>query len=94
MNKLIDYTANLLSKYDLDYETILSFLEIPNQDMGDVALPCFKLAKILHKSPIEIANNLQNQISDPNLEKIESVNGFLNFTFKPQFISNTLLSVL
>ena len=92
MNKLIDYTANLLSKYDLDYETILSFLEIPNQDMGDVALPCFKLAKILHKSPIEIANNLQNQISDPNLEKIESVNGFLNFTFKPQFISNTLLS--
>lgn len=31
----------------------------PDSKMGDVAIPCFGLAKILHKSPVKIAADLK-----------------------------------
>ena len=39
----------------------LQFIETPpNNDMGDFALPCFKLSKIMRLSPIKIAEDLAN----------------------------------
>ena len=41
-------------------DDIAGFLEIPPQkEMGDYALPCFKLAKLLRKSPVMIAEGLE-----------------------------------
>ncbi len=94
MNKLYQYVANLLANEQLTSEMILENLETPSADKGDVALPCFKFAKTLHTSPIAIANELAKNINDENLLKVENVNGFLNFTFKPEFIAQTLLSSL
>ena len=94
MNKLYQYVANLLANERLTSEMILENLETPSADKGDVALPCFKFAKTLHTSPIAIANELAKNINDENLLKVENVNGFLNFTFKPEFIAQTLLSSL
>ncbi|MDE7084003.1 MAG: arginine--tRNA ligase, partial [Clostridia bacterium] len=34
----------------------------PNTEMGDYALPCFKFAKAMRKSPVAIAQELAAQI--------------------------------
>lgn len=90
MNKLFEYTADLIKTDKLSHEDILANLETPTATQADVALPCFKFAKALHSSPIAIANELSNGIVDDNIEKIENINGFLNFTYKPEFVANTL----
>lgn len=58
-----------------------SMLEVPpSQDMGDFALPCFKLAKVLRKAPPMIADMLKAQITLPAMvDRVESVKGYLNF---------------
>ena len=65
----------------LGYDQIYDMLEYPpNPDMGDVALPCFKLSKILRKSPVQIAEALVQEIHPTEyISKVESVSGYLNF---------------
>lgn len=66
---------------DLNIEEIEGYIEIPpNQDMGDYAFPCFKLAKSLRKAPPVIATELKDKIeTDTNIEKIDIAGGYLNF---------------
>ena len=47
--------------------------------MGDISLPCFSLAKTLRKSPVMIAEDIASKCSDDIFEKVEAVNGYLNF---------------
>ena len=95
MNILFDYIADLIVKSsEFSKEQILPNLETPAQDKGDVALPCFKYSKDLHLAPNVIAQNLASKIADENLLKIESIGGFLNFTFKPDFLAKTLMQNL
>ena len=78
-NKVID----LLSQYidGLSREEIAAAVEIPpKSDMGDFAFPCFKLAKVFRKAPPMIAQDLKNQIEQPDfLSEIRVVGGYLNF---------------
>ena len=74
---------------ELSKDEVKSFLEIPkDKKMGDYALPCFKLAKQMKKSPVIIADEIKEKIEMPNeyISKIENVNGFLNI-----FINNDVL---
>ena len=51
----------------------------PTSDMGDYALPCFKLAKILRKSPVAIAETLKENFPiDEVISEVSAVNGYLN----------------
>lgn len=45
-----------------------------DRNMGDYAVPCFQFAKLLHKSPIDIALLLKEKLN----YKSEVVNGYLN----------------
>jgi len=56
----------------LKLEDIYEMLEYPpNPDMGDVALPCFKLSRIFRKSPAKIAEELADSINLPDsIEKV------------------------
>ncbi len=93
MKILFDYIGNCISKTNtLPLESVMQNLELPNNNMCDVALPCFKFAKELKLSPVQIASNIAEKIKDKNLEKVESVNGYLNFTFKPKFLAKTILN--
>lgn len=52
----------------------------PDRTMGDYALPCFKFAKIMRKSPVAIAEELKNAyITDGVITEVSAVNGYLNF---------------
>ena len=48
---------------------------------GDITLPCFYLAKVLRKSPLMIADEIKANINSDIFEKVENVNGYLNFYF-------------
>lgn len=85
-----DKIAEEISKVlELTKEDLKDYIEIPKDTkMGDYALPCFKLAKEMKKSPVIIANEIKEKIEMPNqyISKIEAVNGFLNI-----FINNEML---
>lgn len=64
-------------------ENLLKLIEIPpDEKLGDFALPCFPFAKIMHKNPKIIADELkevlQEEKKDLGIEKVEVVNGYLN----------------
>ena len=53
----------------------------PDNSMGDYALPCFKFAKILRKSPVVIAQELATSfVKGEVITDVSAVNGYLNFT--------------
>ena len=55
---------------DLSAEDVLGLLEYPpDPAMGDIALPCFKLAKTLRRSPVQIASTLAPLVSGEAIEK-------------------------
>ena len=85
-----DKIAEEISKVlELTKEYLKEYIEIPKDTkMGYYALPCFKLAKEMKKSPVIIANEIKEKIEMPNkyISKIEAVNGFLNI-----FINNEML---
>ena len=95
MNILYEYIADLLCQQKgLEREQVLEFLETPAPERGDVSLPCFKLSKVLHQAPVAIAEQLADGLNDDNIVKIESVSGFLNFTFAPQFVAKQMMDNL
>lgn len=67
-------------------EEIVELLEVPPEEMGDFALPCFSLAKVLRKSPKVIAGELVAAFSQTTcFEKVVAVNGYLNFYMEKEF---------
>ncbi len=71
-------------------------IEIPaDSALGDYAFPCFKLAKVLRKSPAVIAAELSDKLAAPAFISDTSVVGaYINFFLdKKQFINDTLLCV-
>jgi len=75
-------------------ETIFSLLEKPkSKDHGHLSLPVFRLSKELKKNPAEISKDLSEKISDLKIKellKVDSVSGFINFTWTPEFLNNVL----
>ena len=76
-----NYIAEKLNIDGVDVATIASFIEVPpSLDMGDYALPCFKLAKIMRKAPNMIAEDLASSFkTDGVICNCLAINGYLNF---------------
>ena len=52
----------------------------PNREMGDIALPCFKLARVLRKAPPAIAAELTQKLTLPeSVKEARAEGGYLNF---------------
>lgn len=79
----------------ISYEEIFEKIEVPKiSSNGDFAYPCFNLAKVLRNSPVNIANEIKEKINlqDERIEKIEVVNGYLNFFVKSGNIVEKVLT--
>ena len=81
----MDYKKHIAQKIaaeGLSEEDIYAAIALPpNSEMGDYALPCFKFAKVLRKSPALIAQDIAaNYPVDEVIERAEAVNGYVNFT--------------
>ena len=67
---------------------ILSMFEYPpDPEMGDFALPCFKLSRSLRRSPMQIADAIASGFESPELSRVESVKGYINL-----FVSNDYIA--
>ncbi|MEN8077157.1 arginine--tRNA ligase [Clostridioides difficile] len=84
------------SEIDINLETIEGFIEIPpRREMGDFALPCFKLNKIIKKEPNVIAKILKEKLEIDGFEKIESLGAYVNFFIdKSIFIKGVLEKII
>lgn len=61
---------------------------VPSDAFCDYCIPCFKFAKLLHKSPMVIAADAAAAIKTEGI-KAEALNGYLNFTIEREaFISH------
>ena len=65
----------------------------PDSSMGDLALPCFKLSRILKKAPPAIAEELKSNISGEEFESVTTAGGYLNFKVSSAFLTSALFDI-
>lgn len=72
---------------------VLEMLETPpDPKMGDAALPCFKLAKVLKKAPPKIAQEIAENIEKPDfVSQIQVAGGYLNFFYDRMYYAQSVL---
>lgn len=80
----------------LTVDEIEALIEKPKHEAhGDLAFPCFQLAKAYRKAPVMIAADLANELTDALFTKVEAagpyVNVFLSRDVVSQEIINTVL---
>ena len=78
----------------LNRNEITKLLETPPTDtMGDFAFPCFPLARVLKKNPMQIAETLSTKIVRPaEIERICATSGYLNFFIDKKVMTERVLS--
>ena len=79
---------------EIEQNEIEGYIEIPkDQNNGDYAFPCFRLAKTLKKSPQAIAEEIKEKIKIDNnvVEKIEVLGGYINFYINKKLLAKEVL---
>lgn len=66
---------------ELDLDTVIQAIEVPpDEKMGDLAFPCFPLARVMRKAPPKIAAELAEKFnSDEYISEARAEGGYLNF---------------
>ena len=87
------HIAGMIQVPGADKDFIAAAIEIPpTKEVGDFALPCFKFAKTLRKSPVMIANELAAAFKgDEVISSCEAVNGYLNFRLNRAAFVNSVV---
>ncbi len=80
---LADAVSTTFASVDIGAEDFYDMLEYPpDSNMGDLALPCFKLSRTLRCAPARIAETLALALKEDKLfSRVEAVNGYLNIFF-------------
>lgn len=88
------YIANKLQIEGIDVQELASAVAVPpDSSMGDYALPCFKLAKIMRKSPVAIAQELcDGFVCDDVIAQVSALNGYLNFKVNKAGLASDVLA--
>lgn len=82
---------NLVAKILTIDKNIIDVQTPSNVDFGDFSIPCFAFAKILKKSPNEIALRLVDEFSLQSIHHTEAINGYFNiFLSKNYLFAKTL----
>ncbi len=70
-------------------------IEIPPNELGDFAFPCFTLSPILKKSPNDVALEIAKQIQkDKWIKKVEAKGGYVNFYLDFELLKKSTFEVL
>lgn len=88
---IIQLLKNVIEQ--LTTEELESLIEIPpNDDMGDFAFPCFKLAKLYKKSPNLIASDIAESLGQSEyINEIKVLGAYVNFYVnKEKYVANVL----
>src|SRR5699024_2611149 len=81
-------------KEHLDKSKLHCMIEKPKyENMGDLAFPCFELAKIYRKSPQDIALDLTKEMGLPSLfQYAEAINGYVNVFLDKAKVSSVVIN--
>jgi arginyl-tRNA synthetase len=91
-NEIVSLLENALTKLNYDCEVKL---EIPPENMGDFAFPCFSLAPIAKKSPKDIAEDIAEKIEkDKWVAKINTHGGYVNFYIDGKRLASKTLDLI
>lgn len=77
----------------LEEKEVEELIEVPpNYDMGDYAMPCFKLAKAFRKSPNIISAEIAGMMQESKyFEKIENAGSYVNFFINKEKLAESVL---
>ena len=81
--------------YDLDsdLDELAGMLEYPpDENMGDLAFPCFKYAKILRNAPPKIAAAVAETLESADFSSIAPAGGYINFKISNEYLKNNVLT--
>ena len=85
--RIVESVLAVAADAQLNAVDVSAMLEYPpDPSMGDLAFPCFRLSKILRRSPVQIAISLAEKLSDECIERAEAVNGYLNITLSNEYL--------
>ena len=77
---------------ELDEKAIADMLEYPpDANMGDLALPCFKMSKTLRRSPVQIAAAIADGFECDVIESAEAMGGYFNIKISKKYLSDKVL---
>jgi len=80
-----EYGGEIIAVSDLSFP--------PDQAMGDLTLPCFKIAKTAGKAPGQVAEELFQKIkTDEIIASVKTAGPYLNFTLNKEYLAKNLLS--
>lgn len=67
---------------DWSEKELYDLIETPKHShLGDLAFPCFQLAKTMKKAPAQIAKEMAAEITSPLFTKVEAVGPYINIHF-------------
>ncbi|MEH7885039.1 arginine--tRNA ligase [Bacillus sp. JJ1609] len=79
----------------LTIEDVEQLIEKPRfSKQGDLAFPCFQLAKVMRKAPAKIAQELSNKLQGKSLElfeKVEPAGGYVNAFLNKRLIAKEVV---
>lgn len=79
----------------LTQEQVYNMMETPpNPAMGDIAFPCFQLAKALRKAPPMIAAELTEQINGAPLKEVKAVGPYVNLFLDQETVAQQVISTV
>ena len=86
----MDFKAHIAARVkagELTQKEIYDLIALPpNTEMGDFALPCFRLAKAMRKAPALIAQEIaESYPKDEIVSEVGALNGYVNFKIDRAF---------
>ncbi|MGM9645915.1 MAG: arginine--tRNA ligase [Eubacteriales bacterium] len=89
---LILCLKGISSEISLSVEEISDMFEYPpDPSLGDIAFPCFRLSKILRKSPVMIAQEISSKLKSDVISEARAVNGYLNIFASDDYLIKSVL---
>jgi len=92
MNSIVSHIEPLLESAGLEGPFVLS--SPPNMVMGDIALACFPFAKQLGKSPVDVAHEVQEKITEMEsdvISRVEVSGPYINFFIERSFLASHIM---
>ncbi|WP_019241004.1 MULTISPECIES: arginine--tRNA ligase [Bacillus] len=96
--KINEQIAHLISsalENQLTAHEVEILLEKPkNPDLGDIAFPCFTLAKKIRKAPVQIAEELGNLLRSEWIEGVNIIGGYVNIFLNQNLVTHSVLQTI
>lgn len=92
-NLVAGVVAQIAGKVGLEVRDVEEMLEKPpRREMGDLAIPCFKLAGKLKRPPVQIALDIVSAVTvEGGVDRLEAAGGYVNMFLKKEMVSGAVL---